>query len=332
MSVAMKSPRFIRKNHHHTPTPMTTLICGSLAFDTISVFHGRFADQIVPDAVHKLNVSFLVPAMRREFGGCAGNIAYSYAMLGGTPTVLGALGEDGAPYLERLRKLGISTEHVLTVLGSMTAQAYIMTDQDNNQIASFHPGAMSSAHQISVPSHQPNGVALRRAILGPDGKEATLTHAKQCHAHGIPFIFDPGQGLPMFDRAELQRLIEMADMVMVNDYEAEMLSEKLDMSAEQWSHAKRGVVITLGEQGCKVWENGAWHQVAPVKAAKVLDPTGCGDAFRGALLWALDMGQSLTQAAQIGNLMGSLKIAHQGGQNHHVTAEALLKAQREQYA
>jgi adenosine kinase len=307
---------------------MSTLICGSLAFDTISVFHGRFAEQILPDAVHKLNVSFLVPSMRREFGGCAGNIAYSYALLGGKPLVLGALGDDGAPYLERLRKLGISTDHVLSVLGSMTAQAYVMTDLDNNQITSFHPGAMSAAHEIAVPSH----LSLTRAILGPDGKEATLTHAKQCAAHGVPIVFDPGQGLPMFDAAELHSLIDMADMVMVNDYEAQLLSDKLGKSAEQWAHAKRGVVITLGEQGCKVWEAGAWTDVAPIKAEKIVDPTGCGDAFRGALLWALEQGQTLTQAAQLGNAMGSLKITQQGGQNHKVTAQELLKMQTQHYS
>jgi adenosine kinase len=307
---------------------MSTLICGSLAFDTISVFHGRFAEHILPEAVHKLNVSFLVPSMRREFGGCAGNIAYSYALLGGKPLVLGALGDDGAPYLERLRKLGISTDHVLSVLGSMTAQAYVMTDLDNNQITSFHPGAMSAAHEIAVPSH----LSLTRAILGPDGKEATLTHAKQCAAHGVPIVFDPGQGLPMFDAAELHSLIDMADMVMVNDYEAQLLSDKLGKSAEQWAHAKRGVVITLGEQGCKVWEAGAWTDVAPIKAEKIVDPTGCGDAFRGALLWALEQGQTLTQAAQLGNAMGSLKITQQGGQNHKVTAQELLKMQTQHYS
>jgi adenosine kinase len=306
---------------------MSTLICGSLAFDTISVFHGRFAEQILPEAVHKLNVSFLVPSMRREFGGCAGNIAYSYALLGGKPLVLGALGDDGASYLERLRKLGISTDHVLSVLGSMTAQAYVMTDLDNNQITSFHPGAMSAAHEIAVPSH----LSLTRALLGPDGKEATLTHAKQCAAHGVPIVFDPGQGLPMFDAAELHALIDMADMVMVNDYEAQLLSDKLGKSAEQWAHAKRGVVITLGEQGCKVWEAGAWTDVAPIKAEKIVDPTGCGDAFRGALLWALEQGQTLTQAAQLGNAMGSLKITQQGGQNHKVTAQELLKMQARHY-
>jgi adenosine kinase len=307
---------------------MTTLICGSLAYDTISVFQGRFAEHILPEAVHQLNVSFLVPEMRREFGGCAGNIAYSYAMLGGVPVVLGALGEDGTPYIERLRKLGITTDHILSVQGRMTAQAYVMTDLDNNQITSFHPGAMSAAHEVAVPSHLP----LMRAILGPDGKDATLTHAKQCAAHKVPFVFDPGQGMPMFDGAELQALIDMADMVMVNDYEAQMLCNKLGKTEQQWSHPKRGVIITLGEHGCKVWENNTWTTVAPVKAEKVVDPTGCGDAFRGALLWALEQGQSLTQAAQLGNLMGSMKIAHQGGQHHQVSATQLLALQKQHYA
>lgn len=311
---------------------MSTLICGSLAFDTISVFHGRFAEHILPEAVHKLNVSFLVPEMRSEFGGCAGNIAYNYAMLGGKPIVVGALGQDGGTYLERFRALDIRTDYILSVLGSMTAQAYVMTDLDNNQITSFHPGAMGSAHEIAVPSHLANGDKIKRAILGPDGKQATLTHAKQCVAHGIPFVFDPGQGMPMFDGKELQSLIDMADMVMVNDYEAQLLSDKLGKTAEQWVRGKSGAVITLGEHGCKVWDGHAWADVAPLKAERVLDPTGCGDAFRGAMLWALEQGHGLVRAAELGNIMGSIKIAHQGGQHHQVTAHELLALQKEHYA
>jgi adenosine kinase len=310
---------------------MTTLICGSLAFDTISVFQGRFAEHILPEAVHKLNVSFLVPQMRHEYGGCAGNIAYNHAMLGGKPLVVGAVGEDGASYLERLRKLGIATDHILSVVGSVTARAYVMTDTDNNQITSFHPGAMNAAHEMAVPASLPGGAKIVRAILGPDGKQATLVHAKQCAALGISMIFDPGQGMPMFDGTELQSLMDMSDMVMVNDYEAQMLSDKLGKTEQQWAERLRGAIITLGEQGCKVWANGGWTMIAPVKAERVVDPTGCGDAFRGTLLWALEQGMSLTQAAELGNIMGSIKIAHQGGQHHELSAAQLLALHRQHY-
>ena len=255
---------------------MAALICGSLAFDSIATFPGRFADQILPDKVHILNVSFLVPSLRREFGGCAGNIAYNLAA-SGEPVVLAAVGSDGSEYVSRLRSWGANVEHVRVDDASYTAQAFIVTDLDNNQITAFHPGAMQSAHETPVP--EPS--AVRIAIVAPDGREAMLRHAGQLADAGTPFIFDPGQGLPMFDGAELRAFVDRASWIAVNDYEAEMLCERTGLTLEAMSNApRRGLVVTLGAQGCDVWQNGRSTRVAGLPAAAVVDPTGCGDAFR----------------------------------------------------
>jgi len=290
---------------------MATVICGSLAFDTIMNFEGRFAQQILPDQLHILNVSFLVPGLRRDFGGCAGNIAYSLKLLGGQPLPMATVGSDGADYIARLQSLGISTEFVRQVEGSYTAQAMIMTDLDNNQITAFHPGAMMQAHITKI-SARPD---IKLGIISPDGRDAMLQHAQQFHQAGIPFVFDPGQGLPMFDGAELARFIEQASWVTVNDYEGKMLSERTGWSHAEISRRVQGLVVTLGGEGCEVWVGGEKRQVAPVKAAEVVDPTGCGDAWRGALLFGLDQGWSLERCAELGNKVGALKIASRGPQN-----------------
>lgn len=299
---------------------MPALICGSLAFDTITNFHGRFRDQILPEQIHILNVSFLVPTLRREFGGCAGNIAYTLHQLGGTPLVMAALGSDGQDYLQRLRDWGVSTEFVRVVEDHYTAQAIIMTDLDNNQITAFHPGAMAQAHLTRITAHP--DIAL--AIIAPDGREAMLGHAEQLAAAGIPFIFDPGQGLPMFNGEELRRFVSQATWVALNDYEARMLCERTgqDLAALSRSHL-RGVVVTLGEQGCEVWVQGERQHIPGVKAQAVVDPTGCGDAFRAALLYGLERGWPLARCAELGNRLGALKIACSGPQNHHVDRAAL---------
>ncbi|MEO8922388.1 MAG: carbohydrate kinase family protein [Caldimonas sp.] len=292
---------------------MATLICGSLAFDSIATFPGRFAEQILPHQLHILNVSFLVPSLRREFGGCAGNIAYNLAALGGECIVVAAVGSDGAEYVERLRSWGVSTEHVRAVAGEYTAQAFIMTDLDNNQITAFHPGAMQTAHQIPIPARD----ELALAIIAPDGREAMLRHAEQLAAAKVPFIFDPGQGLPMFDGAALRNFIGQATWVAVNDYEAQMLSERTGLSLESMSRSHlRGIVVTLGADGCDVWQAGQRMHVAGIAAERVVDPTGCGDAFRSALLYGLERGWSLERCAQLGNRLGAQKIASRGGQNH----------------
>lgn len=291
---------------------MPILVCGSLAFDTIMTFEGRFADQILPDQLHILNVSFLVPGLRRDPGGCAGNIAYGLRQLGAAPVPLAAIGSDGADYLERMRSLGIDVRHVATVADAYTAQAMIMTDRDNNQITAFHPGAMSMAHQNPVPDRKD----LDIAIIAPDGRDAMTTHAAQLHAAGIPFVFDPGQGLPMFNGEELRRFIDQASWVAVNDYEGRMLCDRTGLSLAEISRQVRGLIVTLGEHGCDVWEGGEATRVQGVKAAAVVDPTGCGDAFRAALLHGLAKGWSLTRCAELGNRMGALKIAVRGPQNY----------------
>lgn len=291
---------------------MAALICGSLAFDTIMTFEGRFAEQILPEQLHILNVSFLVPSLRRDFGGCAGNIAYALRLLGGEARPMAMLGTDGADYLERLKGLGIDTRHVGQTDEIYTAQALIMTDRDNNQITAFHPGAMMQAHRHRV---EPDP-AVKLAIIAPDGRDAMLQHAEQLVQAGIPFVFDPGQGLPMFNGEELRRFVEQASWVAVNDYEGKMLCDRTGWSLAEISGKVRGLVVTLGEQGCEVWEQGARTAVPAVQPAAVVDPTGCGDAWRGALLFGLERGWPLARCAALGNRLGALKIAQRGPQNY----------------
>jgi adenosine kinase len=298
---------------------MATLICGSLAFDTIMNFEGKFSEQILPDQLHILNVSFLVPTLRRDFGGCAGNIAYALKLLGGEPLPMATLGNDGSTYLHRLRDLGIATDYVRQIEETYTAQALIMTDQDNNQITAFHPGAMTQAHVTQIKSHPD----IQLGIISPDGRDAMLQHAEQFKAAGIPFVFDPGQGLPMFNGDELARFIEQASWVTVNDYEGKMLSERTGWSHADISRRVKGLIVTLGAEGSEVWIDGEKTQVPPVTAAAVVDPTGCGDAYRGALLFGLEQGWSLVRCAALGNQLGSLKIAQRGPQNYTVNLKAL---------
>jgi len=299
---------------------MASLICGSLAFDTIMDFEGRFAEQILPDQLHILNVSFLVPALRRDFGGCAGNIAYGLKALGGTPLPMATLGTDAADYLHRLTSLGISTEYVRQVQDTYTAQAMIMTDHDNNQITAFHPGAMMQAHITKIEKR----LDIKLGIISPDGRDAMLQHAEQFNAADIPFVFDPGQGLPMFDGADLARFIDQATWVTVNDYEGKMLSDRTGMTHADISRRVQGLVVTLGAEGCEVWVDGEKTLVPPVKATAVVDPTGCGDAWRGALLFGLEQGWSLAKCAALGNQVGALKIAQRGPQNY--TVDGLVTA------
>ena len=291
---------------------MAAVICGSLAFDTIMTFEGRFADQILPDQLHILNVSFLVPTLRRDFGGCAGNIAYSLNALGGTALPMATLGSDGATYLERMRSLGISTEFVRQLDDTFTAQAMIMSDVDNNQITAFHPGAMQQAHVTKVAPRED----IKLGIIAPDGRDAMLQHAEQFAAAGIPFVFDPGQGLPMFDGEALRHFVDLASWVVVNDYEGKMLSQRTGWSLAEISRRVRGLVVTLAAEGCEIWTDGEREHVPGVVATEVVEPTGCGDAWRGALLFGLEKGWPLAQCAALGNKVGALKIASRGGQNH----------------
>ena len=299
---------------------MSVLICGSLAFDTITTFPGRFAQQILPDQVHILNVSFLVPSMRKEFGGCAGNIAYSLQQLGGDPLIMATLGKDGVLYRNHLENLGISLQHVRTVDDDYTAQAIIITDQDNNQITAFHPGAMGQAHI----QHIETDPRVQLAIVAPDGRYAMIQHAEQLQAAGIPFVFDPGQGLPMFNGEELQRFVSQASWVAVNDYEGKMLAERTGQSLAELSRGHlRGLIETLGAEGCNVYVQGEVTHVPGVKAEAVVDPTGCGDAFRGGLLFGLSQGWDLVKSVALANRIGAIKIAVAGPQNYTLDRAAL---------
>ncbi|MEY2803567.1 MAG: hypothetical protein RL657_903 [Pseudomonadota bacterium] len=293
---------------------MASLICGSLAFDTIMDFEGRFAEQILPEQLHILNVSFLVPQLRRDFGGCAGNIAYAMKQLGGQPLPMATLGRDGSPYLDRLQQQGIATEFVRLIDDEYTAQAMIMTDRDNNQITAFHPGAMAHAHRNTITAR----ADIQLGIISPDGRDAMQQHAQQMHDAGIPFVFDPGQGLPMFDGPELNHFIDLATWVTVNDYEGKMLCDRTGHAPAALSQRVRGLIITLGAQGCEVWIEGQKTVVPPVTAQAVVDPTGCGDAWRGALLFGLEQGWDLVRCAELGNRIGALKIAHRGPQNYQL--------------
>jgi adenosine kinase len=291
---------------------MHTLICGSLAYDTIMVFPDRFKHHILPEQIHILNVAFLVPDMRREYGGCAGNIAYNLHLLGGAPLIMAALGEDGELYLTRLARLGLAATHVRQVPDTYTAQAFITTDLDDNQITAFHPGAMNFSHLNRVA--EARDVSL--GIVAPDGREGMLQHAREFHALGIPFVFDPGQGLPMFDGAELLEFLRLADYCTVNDYEAKLMSERTGRPLEALAREVKALIVTLGGQGSRIYADGRVIDIPAVPPDAVLDPTGCGDAYRAGLLYGIQRGWRWEKTGRLASLMGSIKIAHRGGQNH----------------
>jgi adenosine kinase len=291
---------------------MSTLICGSIAYDSIMVFEGRFADHILPHQVHILNVSFLVPDMRREFGGCAGNIAYNLKMLGGEPLPMATVGSDAQPYLDRLDALGISRRFIRQVEGAYTAQAFITTDMDDNQITAFHPGAMNQSHLNAVPGDG----TIRLGIVAPDGRDGMLQHAQQLADHGIPFVFDPGQGMPMFSGDDLLWFIQRADYVAVNDYEAKLLTEKTGLSLAELSRKVRALIATRGAEGSEIHVDGTVLSIPVAPAHKLVDPTGCGDAYRAGLLYGIVNRLDWEVTGRLAAVMGSLKIEHSGGQNH----------------
>ena len=303
---------------------MHTLICGSLAYDTIMVFKDRFKNHILPEQIHILNVAFLVPDMRREYGGCAGNIAYNLKLLDGAPLIMAAVGDDAAPYLARLQKLGLTAEHVRQVPDTYTAQAFITTDLDDNQITAFHPGAMNYSHLNRIADAR--DVTL--GIVAPDGRDGMLQHARQFKELGIPFVFDPGQGLPMFDGTDLLEFVRLADYCTVNDYEAKLLAERTGKSLEELACEVKALIVTLGGNGSRIYANGAQIDIPAVQAEQVLDPTGCGDAYRAGLLYGIQHGWNWQKTGRLAALMGSIKIAHRGGQNHKpVRAEIAARFQ-----
>lgn len=305
---------------------MKTLICGSIAYDSILVFQDSFKNHILPDQIHILNVCFYVPEMRREFGGCAGNIAYNLKLLGGDPLIMATIGDDSAPYMHRLKQLGLDATHVRAVPGSFTAQAFITTDVDDNQITAFHPGAMLQSHQNHITDAQDVGLG----IVAPDGRDAMLQHARDFKAAGIPFIFDPGQGLPMFNGEELLAFIKQADYCTVNDYEAKLLCERTGLTLEQLATEVKALIVTRGGEGSDIYVDGKVIKVASVKPDAILDPTGCGDAYRAGLLYGIAQGWDWQKTGQLASLLGSIKIAHRGGQNHKPSRDDL--AQRYQHA
>ncbi len=306
---------------------MRTLICGSMAFDTIMVFHDRFKNHILPEQIHILNVAFLVPDMRREFGGCAGNIAYNLKMLGGEPVIMATVGDDFGPYETRLRGLDIGQAHIRPMAGSFTAQAFITTDLDDNQITAFHPGAMNASHENKVT----DAADIKLGIVAPDGRQGMLDHARQFNEAGVPFIFDPGQGLPMFSGVELQDFVRLADYVAVNDYEAELLQERTGRKLEVLAKEVKALIVTLGAKGSRIYADGQVHDIPPAKPRAVMDPTGCGDAYRAGLMFAMLKGFDWPTAGRLAGLMGSLKIASRGGQNHRFSSDEVAERFREAY-
>ncbi len=306
---------------------MRTLICGSIAYDTIMVFRDRFKNHILPDQLHILNVAFLVPDLRREFGGCAGNIAYNLALLGGEPQIMATVGDDYLPYDERLKKLKLSQQHVRRIPGTFTAQAFITTDLDDNQITAFHPGAMNHSHE----NHVPAAGGIRLGIIAPDGRDGMLQHAREFHAAGVPFIFDPGQGLPMFGGEELNGFVDLASYVTVNDYEGQMLQERTGKKLEDLARSVKALVVTLGAKGSIVMTGGRVIEIPAVKPAQILDPTGCGDAYRAGLLYGLAAGLDWEVTGRLASLLGSIKIASRGGQNHGFTREEIADRYREAF-
>jgi adenosine kinase len=296
---------------------MTALICGSMAYDTVMMFEGRFRDHILPDKLHVLNVAFLTPAMRRNFGGCAGNIAYNLKLLGGEGLIMATVGHDFGPYAKWLERFGVPRTHVRTVESEFTAQAFITTDLDNNQITAFHPGAMNQSHLNRVSDAK--GVKL--GIVAPDGRDGMLAHAEQFAAAGLPFLFDPGQGLPMFGGEDLRAFIERAAWVAVNDYEASLLSERTGWSLEQIAVKVRALIVTRGAEGSWIFSDGKRLEIPVAKAANIADPTGCGDAYRAGLLFGLERGLDWPTTGRIAALLASIKIEHHGTQHHRVGLE-----------
>ena len=306
---------------------MRTLICGSIAYDTIMVFGDRFRNHILPDQIHILNVAFLVPELRREFGGCAGNIAYTLSMLGGDPLIMATVGDDYQPYDERLKRLGIVQRHIRKVQGTYTAQAFITTDLDDNQITAFHPGAMNHSHENHV--REASGVKL--GIIAPDGRAGMLQHAREFHEDGIPFVFDPGQGLPMFNGAELLEFVGMAEYVTVNDYEGRMLEEKTGMKLAVLAQNVKALVVTLGAQGSHIHAGGRCVEIPCAKPEQIVDPTGCGDAYRAGLLYGIANGLDWPVTGRQASLLGAIKIARRGWQNHGFTRDEIGERYKESF-
>jgi adenosine kinase len=307
--------------------PPSALICGSVAFDTLMVFEGRFREHILPEQIHILNVAFLVPQLRREFGGCAGNIAYNLRLLGGRAVPMATVGRDFAPYREWLERTGLPLEHLRVVDAELTAQAFITTDLEDNQITAFHPGAMQHAHLNKV-AHASN---IDIGIVAPDGRQGMIEHAEQFAELGIPFIFDPGQGLPMFEAADLHRFIEQADWVTVNDYEWQLLQQKTGLTARDLTQRVEALIVTRGYKGSSIYTREGELAIPCAKASAVVDPTGCGDAYRAGLLHGLLHELDWATTGRIAAVMGALKIESRGTQNHRAAPAEIARRLAESF-
>ena|SRR5215468_556184 len=306
---------------------MRILVCGSIAYDNIMVFRGRFKDHILADQIHILNVAFLVPDLRREYGGCAGNIAYNLKLLGGDPLVMATVGEDATPYLERLDALGLARERVRVIPGTFTAQAFITTDLDDNQITAFHPGAMTHSHVNRIDGALDVGLA----IVAPDGREGMVAHVNELASARIPFMFDPGQQLPMFSGPELLAMIDAATYVAVNDYEGRLLAEKTGRPLGELARMVDALIETKGAAGSTIHAGGQRHEIPSVAATEIVDPTGCGDAYRAGVLYGIAAGFDWPKAGRLASLMGALKIAARGGQNHRASREEIAALYRRHF-
>lgn len=302
------------------------LVCGSIAFDTIAVFEGRFRDHILADNLKSLSVSFFVPSMRKEYGGCAGNIAYNLALLGGHPVPVGTVGTDAVDYLQRMKSLGIDTRRVRVLQDAFTPQCYITTDQDGNQIASFHPGAMLRSAENDLTGEQ-----AAWAIVSPDSKEGMFAHAQRLHAAKIPFVFDLGQAMPLFEGKDLRRMLSLATLLTANDYEASVIVERTGQPIEALARNLQAVVVTRGAQGATLYTAGSRSEIAPMPVTKAVDPTGCGDAHRAGLLYGLVNDWPLHDACCLANVMGGFKIGSQGPQNHHPSRADIAAALHAHY-
>ena len=291
---------------------MPTLICGSLAFDTIMVFPDRFQNYILADQIHILNVCFVNPHLRREFGGCAGNIAYNLKLLGGDPLPMGTVGKDFSDYRERLVSLGIDDQHILEIPELYSAQCSITTDQDNNQITAFHPGAMGEAHR----NHVSDAKNVSLGIVAPDGRDAMLQHARDFADLGIPFMFDPGQNLPLFSKDELLTFLDQATWCVMNDYESQLLINTTGETIDSLSERVEALVVTRGGEGSIIYTNNQRIEIPPIHVEKAVDPTGCGDAYRAGLLLGLERGWSWETSGRVASLIGAIKVQHEGTQNH----------------
>ena len=306
---------------------MSAVICGSLAYDTIMVFQDQFKNHILPDQVHILNVSFLVPAMRREFGGCAGNIAYNLKLLGGDPLPVATVGQDFAPYRAHMQKYGIRLDYVRAFDDQFTPQCFITTDLDNNQITAFHPGAMLSAHE----NHVRDIPEISFGIVAPDGRDAMLQHVDEFAARGVPFIFDPGQAMPLFNGEEFRAMIEKATYVIVNDYESQLLQQRTGWSAQVIASHVQAYIVTQGPRGSLIHAGGITHEIPPARERQVIDPTGCGDAYRAGLIFGIMGGKDWPTAGRMASLMGALKVEHPGTQNQHFDFAQFAAEFKEQF-